>query len=305
MTGDPGNGPTAAPQPDRDPEATQAWIPAPDGDHPMTAITPDGPQWSAESLLPMSDVEMDADRPQSSRAPSAAEPTALDLLFAEERFVEVDELVPGARSAGSGTGVPVAERPARPPMSALRRQRILLAVGAGAVGLLVLSALFLLGTRLPGLASTPVIEVTAAPVPSNGAAIAPVPPGVYPWDELRGGECLDPYTDPWAAEFTVVDCLKPHTAQLTLHGSYLDALGVVTGTGELTLPAYPGVDALAAGIDELCAAGVDFDAARDITDGQMQGSFPTTEEEWGADPSYRCFFSRSSGADLTGSVSVT
>ena len=305
MTGDPGDGPTAAPRPDRDPDATQAWMPAPDADHPMTVITPNGPEWSAESLLPMSDLHTDGDVPHPHQVSSGAEPSALDLLFAEERFAEVETFFAASSPDGSGTAAPAVERPTRPPMSAARRQRILLVVATAAVGLFMLSALFVLGTRLSGLAGAPAVEVTAAPVPSVGVHIVPVAPGVYPWNELRGGECLEPFTDPWAEEFTVVDCLDVHTAQLTFHGSYLDALGVVTDTGELTLPAYPGIDALAAGIDDLCAKGVDFDAARDITDGQIQGSFPTTEEEWNADPSYRCYFSRSSGAELNGSVGVS
>jgi len=316
VTGDPGRGPESAPQPDHDPDATQAWIHTPDDEQPIAPIETAGPQWSAESLLPMSDVHPDVDVPRPAQPAAPAEPSALDLLFAEDRFEDVESFsaTPRAGTASPAVGTALAvtgdeatepPKPPRPPMTEAQRQRMLLIGAAAAVGILVLAALFLLGTRLPALVGEAAVDVTAAPAPSLGIPLTPVDPGVYPWNELRGGECLEPFTDPWAEQFTVVDCLEPHTAQLTLHGSYLDALGTVNDAGELVLPAFPGEESLVASIDALCAVGVDFALARDITDGQIQGTFPTTVEEWDADPSYRCYFSRSSGAELTGSVAVS
>ena len=126
--------------------------------------------------------------------------------------------------------------------------RTLLYIAAGLGVVLVLVLLFWVGTRIPGM-GTPV--AAPAPIPTSTAAATPAPEvttpavaGAHPWDQLAGTECVDPYTDAWAQDFTVVDCAAPHAAQLVYRGSF---------GGDATT-AFPGEDALEAQIDALCGA---------------------------------------------------
>jgi hypothetical protein len=118
---------------------------------------------------------------------------------------------------------------------------------------------------------------------------------VYAWDQLGGGECLQPYVSPWEEEFTVVDCAAPHAAQLVYRGTYAgDAMTV-----------FPGEGALASEINLLCSAPgvIDLAAARAFPDLQVQGSFPVTDEQWtGGQRHYYCFVSRAGGEPLTATV---
>ena len=42
----------------------------------------------------------------------------------------------------------------------------------------------------------------------------PIEPGQWPWDDLRGGECISGFAGAFAEAFTVVGCEVPHDAQL-------------------------------------------------------------------------------------------
>lgn len=188
-------------------------------------------------------------------------------------------------------------------------RRIYLIAGVLAV-LLVLVGLFALGTRIPALlgASAPSHPASAARTPSGTPTPTPTPtptvipkpaaavgPGEHAWDTLGGGECIQPYTSPWAETFTVVDCTADHSAQLV----YTNLL-----SADPAAP-YPGADALAQQINTLCTAGgvVDLNAAAAYPDLQVQGTFPATEEQWkSGQRSYYCFASRSSGQPLSTSV---
>jgi hypothetical protein len=121
--------------------------------------------------------------------------------------------------------------------------------------------------------------------------------GIHSWQDLLGGECLNPYASPWAEKFTVVDCSTPHPAQMVFRGTF-DPTSVAT---------FPGAAAQQAQISLLCAApGVlDLGAAGQYNDAQVQGSYPVTQAEWDAGQhDYFCFVSRASGQSLTGSVAV-
>ena len=137
-------------------------------------------------------------------------------------------------------------------------------------------------------------SVTPTPTPPVEPA-GPQAAGVHAWNTLRGGECLQPYSSPWAEEFTVIDCATAHAAQLVYRG-VLNADPAA---------AYPGATTLAAQMNLLCNAPgvIDLNVAGEYPDAQVQGSYPATAEEWGAgDRFYYCFVSRSTGEPVTASL---
>jgi hypothetical protein len=201
-------------------------------------------------------------------------------------------------------------------------KKLLLWGGGALLVVLALIGLFFLGTKLPELfgsapsaasashdsnaagsvSPSPSPSATPSPTPSAPpvaavAAVGPLAPGTYSWEQLRGGECLAGYESPWAEEFTVVDCAAPHPAQLVHRGVF----------GPDAARDYPGVDALQAQINLLCSAPtvIDFAAAGAYNDIRFAGSFAATDKEWSAGHrDYFCFVSRGSGEPLTGSVAV-
>lgn len=204
---------------------------------------------------------------------------------------------------------PTPSDPPRGPRDPRLNRRIYLIAGVLAV-LLVLVGLFALGTRIPALfgASAPshpasasrAASATPTPTPTPTPTViqkpaAAVGPGEHAWDTLGGGECIQPYTSPWAETFTVVDCTADHSAQMV----YTNLL-----SADPAAP-YPGADALAQQINTLCTAGgvVDLNAAAAYPDLQVQGTFPATDAQWkSGQRSYYCFASRSSGQPLSTSV---
>jgi hypothetical protein len=201
----------------------------------------------------------------------------------------------------------------RPPGSVLR---ILLRIAIGFVGILALTVLFLVGTKIPLWAGVmPAVEVSSSAHPGAspsaspsllpGPSFSPTPtatvkvlvPGEYPWSLLLGGECLSPFTSPWAEKFTVVDCATPHAAQLIYRGVF----------GPPGATAYPGAAALQAQINLLCWSPqvINLVVAEQLADVQVQGSFPATKSQWaGGDRYYYCFVSRASGKPLSGSLAA-
>ena len=184
-----------------------------------------------------------------------------------------------------------------------KNQRVTFWVAGGVIALLVFAVLFALGTRLSA-APAPVAATKSAtpkfspsPTPSSapsGQAAA----GVRLWSALRGGECIDPYTNPFALKFTVVDCAAPHSAQMVFRGSF---------PGEATV-AYPGLDALQSQINLLCTAPgvIDLATAGNYSDIQFQASFAATTEEWTkGQHDYFCFVNRSGGQPITNTVAGT
>ena len=238
-------------------------------------------------------------------APAADQDSAIDALFGETQFREYEPSVLdpnerpfAARVAQTEPGSP--DAPGRTGVS--RTQKVLLSVAGGLVALLALVALFFVGTRLPALLgpAPAVVISTPSSTPSPTSTAKPVGPianGVHPWTALLGGECLDPYTNPWAEKFTVVDCAKPHPAQMVFRGTF-------DTTAD---PTFPGAEKLQSQISLLCAAPgvINLAAAGACSDAQVQGSYPVNEAEWAeGEHDYFCFVSRSSGQPLTGSVAV-
>ena len=245
--------------------------------------------------------------PESPAPPEPAEPTsAIDALFGETQFKEYEAgvLDPG-ESPFVARAVPL--EPGSPgesagPAGVSRTQKVLLSVVGGLVAVLALIALFFVGTRLPALLGpAPAVSIsTPSPTPtptSTAKLVGPVAAGIHPWTALLGGECLDPYTSPWAEKFTVVDCSQPHPAQLVFRGTFDTA----------TDPSYPGVEKLQAQIGLLCAAPgvINLAAAGAYNDIQVQGSYAVDEAQWAeGEHDYFCFMSRVSRQPLTGSIAV-
>ena len=286
--------PPAEPEPPAEPAPEPApWEPGPTQliPHVQPAEQPPAP---ATELFPVDP------------ASAAGGDSAIDALFGETQFREYqpgvldpNERPFAARAAQAEPGSPDVPT-ARTGVS--RAQKVLLSVVGGLVAVLALVALFFVGTRLPALLGPAPAVVISSPssTPSPTSTAKPVGPianGVHPWTALLGGECLDPYTNPWAETFTVVDCAAPHPAQMVFRGTF----------DTKTDPAYPGAEKLQAQISLLCAAPgvINLAAAGAYNDAQVQGSYPINEKEWAdGEHDYFCFVSRSSGQQLTGSVAV-
>lgn len=229
---------------------------------------------------------------------------ALDDLFGESSFREYDDgrLIPVRAAVNddlSETGGSGGRPPASGPGST---QKTLLWALGGILALIALGILFVLGTRLPSLLGpAPVISASPSPSPSPSIdaerPIGPVEPGVHRWDELLGGECLEPYTNPWVDEFTVVDCALPHSAQLVTRAAFPEELADSI--------VYPGEAALRAPLAVLCTHSdiIDYAAAGRYPDIQFDSSYPIDQEQWNDGPrDYFCFLSRSSGEPIEGTI---
>ena len=262
--------------------------------------------------------------PAAIRFPGEEPASAIDSLFGDDAFREYEDgLGPDPSNApfanrgrskelvvvGGGDGTPP------PPRHLGPLQKALIGVGSGLLGIIVLIGLFLLGTRLPDLLGPAPAVATPTPTPTPTITALPIGPvdagATYDWDELLGGECLDPYVDAWGEEYTVVDCAEPHAGQMVYRAWFpnpdADPLDpTIPATVRPGSSDFPGVEELQAQIAILCSAPgvVDLAAAGGYADAQIQGAYPATEEQWDADPSYYCFVSRSSGEPLTGSVAV-
>jgi hypothetical protein len=261
-------------------------------------------------------------RPEESVAATGAPPgetgelSGLDALFGESQFREYDsrpdpsespfarrEPLPRPPAGGGvppGGDAPVAADAPRPGVS--RLQKVLLAVLGSLLAALLLVVLFFLGTRLPELLGpAPAVTVpSASPSPSASAVIAvgPVAPGDYRYDELLGGECLDPFESPWQDRFTVVDCEVPHAAQLVRIGEY-----PIPDTGP---DPYPGEDDLQARALAYCQrSGIYSTAVGKLKDAVIGVSYPVSAESWVAgDRHYSCFVWRSSGEPITADIAL-
>ncbi|QAV71622.1 large membrane associated protein [Salinibacterium sp. UTAS2018] len=224
----------------------------------------------------------------------SVEHDAVGDLFGEDKFVEYEDqlLTPQPSAVVVRQRVPP---PPRPPIP--RGQLIAIAVGGGLVAALALVALFLLGTRI-GENAEPAVAVSASPtaVPTETLpVVGPVPPGTYQWNEIAGGECLEPFASAWEQEYTVIDCAQPHAAQLLTVGTFEDAAS----------DPYPDEGELAARTARACStdAVIDFAAAESFADLEITASFAATASEWDAgNRDYYCFATRAGDDALTASV---
>lgn len=233
-------------------------------------------------------------------APVATETPAtsldgLESLFADDKFAEAPTALITAPSAadtvriarepeGSATGAD--EKPAR----SAKPTNVIVLAGAAVATVVIAIGAFVLGSTLGGSTATP--EPTATEEPG---ATAMREPGTWAWNQLYGGECVDPFPGAWAESFDVVDCATPHAAQLVAVGDLADGTG---GT-------FPGVDQAAALSNTACSAqGVlDLATAGAYPNIQVSVAYPVTQEQWDSgETSYYCFVSLADAAPITGSV---
>jgi len=240
-------------------------------------------------------------RPPMNVSRQEPNPTSgLDALFGDSRF-GADTRFEGAGRFDGGAG-PTGygdEQPTQPRPPLGGGVKALIWIAGSLLAILALLGLFVLGTQLaPVLSPDPVI--TPTPTPSStfdpfAEVLGPVAPGQYRWDELLGTECVDPYTNAWQQDFTVVDCAAPHHAQLVFRGLFTDSA---------TVP-YPGVTELQARMSLLCtsAKNINYKAAQKFKDIQFSASFAADEGEWNnGSRAFFCFVNRSGGEPLTASV---
>ena len=287
------------------------------------------PAWVAPPLVPAS---------APAAAPAALPPTevfastnsgAADVLDLEDLFAEIlddaplagerpvtpsrESLPPGVAVPPSAAGLDVARQPidlgqpsSREAKPNVPLPRALIGTAVGLAAVLMLAGMFLLGSRIgqanAGAVGAVVTSVQPTTIPSPVASVGPgavaASPGVHPWDQLGGGECLEPWVSAWEQQYTVVDCATPHAAQLALRGLFADA---PDGAGT----AYPGAAALQARIIPLCSAPtvIDLTALGGAADVKLLVSFPADEADWAAaNRGFSCFIVRDAGAKFTGSV---
>ena len=297
-----------APNPAEVPTQAFTWTPEPEPDP--------APDPAATVAIPAAQLPDAVAQPATERIDATDPNTPIDSLFGESSFQDYDESLLA--------GVPATVLPKRggprPPRGAggplPRNQRILIIVAGALVGVLLLVVLFFLGTRLhSAFAAAPTPTPTATkktptptptPAPTGMAA-----PGIHKWSDLRGGECIAPFTTVWAETFTVVDCATPHQAQMVHRGTFpatAAAASTATPAPTGTPSSYPGVPALQAQINLLCTAPgvIDLSVAGGYTDIQFQGAYAASAKEWDAGQhDYFCFVTRSSGQPLTNSVAGT
>lgn len=233
---------------------------------------------------------------------------ALDELFGTDKFEEFDDGLISAVPRATRRDAETADGGAPPPRAPLtKNQKVLVWIAGSLAALLALVGLFFLGTRIPDLLGpAPGAEPSPTPTPTptptaTERPVGPVAPGDYWWDELWGGECLEPFENAWQDQFTVVDCAVPHGGQLVAR------LPFPLPEGATEQGPYPGEEVLAGQIAILCSAPgvINLSAAGTLRDIQLQGAYAATEEQWNDGmQDYFCFVSRSSGEPLTGSLAV-
>ena len=278
--------------------------PAQDGQPPTEAMT-----WETAvvpEVAPGGPLPRVAPEGRLPRTPDATVtgPTGIDALFQPGSFRDFEPTTVLPREPRTVGATAVSGARTRPSLTP--GQRTLLWAAGVLVAILVLLALFAIGRRLPAMfAAAPASVETVTPTPTStpepvDPAAGPLPPGEYAWDELRGGECLEPYESAWQEDYTVVDCGEPHSAQLLVRGTFPEDAAPEDA-------AYPGFDELAGRINLLCTDPkvIDFDAAREFDDIVVEGAHAVTPEEWDqGHRDYFCFLTRSSGDPLTETLAV-
>ncbi len=136
----------------------------------------------------------------------------------------------------------------------------------------------------PTVPTFPTIEVTPR---SNGE---------WSWDELNGGECLEPYTDANENTYTVVDCDEAHSAQLVRIGDLRVDAGIPIYPGDAAVGPIAMGECYASGV--ISASGI---AAYPTLTTDFR--YPTSQAQWNkGDTFYYCFAHANPIADLTESV---
>jgi hypothetical protein len=236
-------------------------------------------------------------------APAAANPgaptSAIDALFGETQFQEYEEA--GVLQSIQAPATDGSVRPPREPRAPLgAQQKVLMGVAGGLVGVLILLGLFFLGTRIgTSAAAQPPAAPTGAPTsaPTSAGTGGPAAAGVQAWNVLQGRECIQPFSNAWAATFTIVPCTSDHTAEMVFKGTLPNPAGAP----------YPSSTDLQSEITPLCSSGsaINYAAAAPVTDMVLSYSYPATAANWNDGArTYYCFVNRQSGGNLPGDLAV-
>lgn len=237
-------------------------------------------------------------QPTADPTPTTGSIDGLSSLFGDDKFSDATTALIGAPTSQAPArptrDAPAQEsaQPSTPTAAGVPRNVVTLGIAGGLILLLGIGG-FILGSTLGGGSTTP------TPTPTEeAAATAPREPGTWAWNQLFGGECIDPFPGAWSESFDVVDCATPHAAQLVMVANLGDATGNI----------YPGVDSVGAIADAQCSAkGVlDLAAAGVYPNMQINAAYAPTQAEWDAGfTSYYCFVSLADASPITGSVQGT
>lgn len=145
----------------------------------------------------------------------------------------------------------------------------------GLIGLLVGAFFFgqYLGTRnQPEIPAVVEPELHEQPIVFPSLRGGPQSPGVWAWEELRGGECLAFFDNAFAEEFEVVECSTPHPAQL------VRAQLVSRDRAE----SFPGEAAMAIVARDICdvVEAIDTDYSQNFATLVKDIAYPLTVEQW-------------------------
>ena len=243
-----------------------------------------------------------------------------DQLNQALKDIAVKELtkLPGVRDASvfGANGehiaiVPDAKKMARLGLSNLEIQTALqsagVRIGAGTVQSDTGELSIVSGTPLAGIADIRSVPVALPYKPKAVAtptipklptiAVDPRAEGSWSWDELNGGECIEPFTDATADSYTVVACSSAHSAQLVRVGDLRK---------DASMPIYPGDSAIGYVATRACyKSGIIKDSAY-VSYPSLTSSihYPTSQTQWNkGDTFYYCFAHTSPiSSTITGSV---
>ncbi|WP_187977225.1 septum formation family protein [Mycetocola sp. JXN-3] len=266
------------------------------------------PPLTSEIPLPSADVTLTPDpettlfpvpvptEAASTSAPTTAASTSGPTAAASAQTATNAPSTSAPASAASTPAPPAPPRPGKPGggtsggRGSGRRVGLLVGIGIGFLALL--GVLFFLSNTIAGGFGLPTSASSSAAPSPTATQETPAATAPHAWNTLTGGECIAPFTDAWATEFTVVDCAQPHAAQL---------LAPVAIAAESDAP-FPGEASIVAGSALACSAPERI-AVGEYTDLQVQAAFPITEQQWNdGQRSYLCFVTRSGGEPLTTSV---
>jgi hypothetical protein len=254
----------------------------------------------ADSVPPTEAMDL-IDAPVTAAPAAVADPPptesldGLASLFSDDKFADATTAVIAAPTAADSARskrqtVKPQNDPATPPAQAgTPTTAVTYGIAAGLILLLGIGG-FVLGTTVGGGPVAPEPTATA-----ESGATATREPGTWAWNQLFGGECIEPFPGAWAESFDVVDCAVPHAAQLVSTGDLAASVG----------SSFPGVDEVAALTETACSAqGVlDLTAAGAYPNIQVSVSYAPTQEQWDAgNTAYYCFVSLADATPITGSL---
>lgn len=164
--------------------------------------------------------------------------------------------------------------------------------------LAALGGAFVLGQYVANLQNSEpeeIIEAPEIPFVVPDLSLGPRPPGMWSFDELRGGECIGGYQGAFSEQYRVVTCASPHGAQIV-------RTRLLSVNQQTPFPGEVELRERAASICDV-AQSLNRAEASQYRDLAVEFSYPLTSEQW--DRGQRvvyCFVTRLSGEPLLGSL---